>query len=222
MKKIKNAKMFITGLVVGLLLAGTTVLAANAIASATFNDTRVIFNGEMLELPLPLISVITEANPYAISNYMPVRAVLEAMGYVVDWDGENNAILVSTPQAITPQAGYISLDEVMETPIPFIPQGFIPYNDIIQSLVAQGIYWAMAGNDRTITFSSNLGPGMPDLTLYFGETRVWDITNTIDNPLLITPREHPSISITFISIDGITYVNEAELTYALRTVGLIP
>ena len=32
------------------------------------------------------------------------------MGYVVYWDGENNAILVSTPQAITPQADDISLD----------------------------------------------------------------------------------------------------------------
>jgi len=101
MRKLKNVKMLLAGLVIGILLAGTTVFAAGAIGSATFNNTSVVFNGQQLDLAMPLISVVLEGETNA-SNYMPVRAVLEAMGYDVDWDGANNAVLVTMPdQAAT-------------------------------------------------------------------------------------------------------------------------
>ncbi|MCL2397972.1 MAG: copper amine oxidase N-terminal domain-containing protein [Defluviitaleaceae bacterium] len=101
MRKLKNVKIFVMGLVAGMLLVGTTVFAAGAIASAAFNANRVIFDGDELDLDMPLVSIVTEANPDFFSNYMPVRAVLEAMGYEVDWDGANNAVLVTT-RAIAP------------------------------------------------------------------------------------------------------------------------
>ena len=100
LKKLKNTRLFIAGLLVGVLLAaGTTVIANTVISSATFNANRVIFDGQVLELNMPLISVVLEGQTDII-NYMPVRAVLEAMGYEVDWDGPNNAVLVTTvPEA---------------------------------------------------------------------------------------------------------------------------
>jgi len=98
MKKIRSVKMLVIGLIVGILLSSATAFAATAISTATFNSTKVVFNGNDLDLAMPLISVITADNPEFASNYMPVRTVLEAMGYVVDWDGANNAVLVSSPE----------------------------------------------------------------------------------------------------------------------------
>lgn len=96
MKKTRNARMFVMGLLAGLLiLAGSAVFAANIISSAEFNETRVIFDDEILELPMPMVSVILEGGGN-ISNFMPVRGVLEAMGYTVGWDGEANAVIVSS------------------------------------------------------------------------------------------------------------------------------
>lgn len=102
MKRLKSAKMFVVGFLACLLLVGTTVIAANAITSATFNANRVIFNGQELNLDMPLVSIVTADNPGFFSNYMPVRAVLEAMGYAVDWDSINNAVIV-TNQQVPPQ-----------------------------------------------------------------------------------------------------------------------
>ncbi|MCL2396568.1 MAG: copper amine oxidase N-terminal domain-containing protein [Defluviitaleaceae bacterium] len=104
MEKLRNVKGFVVGLIVGVLLVGTTVLASGAIASATFNTNRVIFDGVELDLDMPLVSIVTEENPGFFSNYMPVRAVLEAMGYSVDWDGANNAVLVSSEATEQPPA----------------------------------------------------------------------------------------------------------------------
>jgi len=95
MTKIKSIKMFALGFVTCLLLTGVIAVAATGvIRSAQFNDVSVVFNGEELELNMPLVSIILEGQDNII-NYMPVRAVLEGMGYVVDWDGVNGRVLVS-------------------------------------------------------------------------------------------------------------------------------
>ncbi|MDR2167124.1 MAG: copper amine oxidase N-terminal domain-containing protein [Clostridiales bacterium] len=188
MKKIKNVQMFVMGLVVGLLLVGTTVFAATAIASATFNDTRVIFNGEVLDLPQPLISVILEGQTNVI-NYMPVRAVLEAMGYVVDWDGENNAILVSTPQI--EQLEQVTLD------------GFVPLLDFAMS--------------HDIDVDSRVGFRRGDIELVLPVN--WVAAGGAF--YVATAEGRPDISVTVIVHEYRTMINEAEITQALRAVGLM-
>jgi len=73
-----------------------------AIQSAQYNQNKVIFNGQTLDLSgQPMISV-QEEGVSGIYNYMPVRAVLEQMGYAVAWDGVNYAVLVTTPVAAAP------------------------------------------------------------------------------------------------------------------------
>ena len=120
MKKIKGVKMLVFGLVIGLFMTSTAVFAVSSIRSATFNDVGIIFNGEQMELPMPLISVITEENPDAFSNYMPVRAVLEAMGYVVGWDGSN--VLVTSPAADEPTEEQRSTDVAQEEEVEYVPR----------------------------------------------------------------------------------------------------
>lgn len=82
-----------TGAVIGVV-GLTTVFAAGNIKSATFNDNQVIYNGQTLSLSQPMVSVVKEGEKNA-SNYMPVRAVLEAMGYTVDWDSSKNAVVIN-------------------------------------------------------------------------------------------------------------------------------
>ena len=96
MRNRNNLKALLLGVVIGMsLTVGTTVLATSIISSATFNDTRVIFNGQELALDQPLISVVLEGETN-MRNYMPVRAVLEAMGYTVEWDGANNTAVITS------------------------------------------------------------------------------------------------------------------------------
>lgn len=89
----QHLKSFVAGIVVGAI-GLTTVFAAGSIKSATFNENQVIYNGQALSLSQPMVSVVKEGEKNA-SNYMPVRAVLEAMGYIVDWDGSRNAVVIN-------------------------------------------------------------------------------------------------------------------------------
>lgn len=93
------SKLGIKGFIAGFLAATvgmTTLFAAGGIKSATFNSNKVIFDGRELNLGgQPLISVVKDGEVNA-SNYMPVRGVLEAMGYNVNWDGERKAVIVSS------------------------------------------------------------------------------------------------------------------------------
>ena len=96
---LKRYGLLITGVIIGALLTtAATALAAN-ILSADYNANKVIFDGQELELDRPLISVVDDEMDGAFANYMPIRAVLEAMGYTVVWDGANSAVLVTTPSA---------------------------------------------------------------------------------------------------------------------------
>lgn len=89
----QHLKWFIAGVMVGAI-GLTTAFAAGNIKSATFNDNQVIYNGQTLSLSQPMVSVVKEGEKNA-SNYMPVRAVLEAMGYTVDWDSSRNAVVIN-------------------------------------------------------------------------------------------------------------------------------
>ena len=111
MKRLfKRYGSFVVGIVVGaMLFAGITALAVGEIIGANYaHESSVIFDGEVLELPVPLIAVVDSENPGFLVNYMPVRGVLEAMGYIVTWDPDNNDVLVDTP--IAPPTGAFSED----------------------------------------------------------------------------------------------------------------
>lgn len=87
-------KGFIIGLLMGTL-GMVTVFAASGIKSAEFNDNKVIYNGKALDLTnAQMISVIKDGEEN-ISNYMPVRAILEQMGYTISWDSTNNSVVIN-------------------------------------------------------------------------------------------------------------------------------
>ena len=88
MSKSKNVSLLVMGVVIGIVMTMTfSAVAAGRILSAEYNEVTVSLGGEALNLQTPLISVIDEATPEYAANYMPLRAVLEALGYDIKWDG---------------------------------------------------------------------------------------------------------------------------------------
>jgi hypothetical protein len=94
-------KKFICGLLVGIALTmGVTVSAVPEIKSAVFSpDIKLIVNGEAIDTPV--VSVVTVENPGYMTNYVPARALSEALGATVTWDGKARTISVSTDEPVT-------------------------------------------------------------------------------------------------------------------------
>lgn len=89
-------KKIISGFIAGVIVTtGVSVMANGLIERAEFNNVGVSFNGEKLELSQKLLSVQAHGSDN-VSNYMPVREVLEGMGYIVNWNGGNNMIEISS------------------------------------------------------------------------------------------------------------------------------
>lgn len=97
----KEIKGFIAGLLVSTV-GLTSVFASVGIKSAQFNSNKVIFNGKTLDLSSQqMISVIKDGEEN-MSNYMPVRAVLEQMGYNVDWNSDTQSVIINSHDYIPP------------------------------------------------------------------------------------------------------------------------
>lgn len=98
--KIKmQIKSILFGIIIGAI-GSTSVFAANQIKSAYFNTNKVIYNGKELKLSNnPMISIIKQ-NETAASNYMPVREVLEQMGYNVSWDPNQKSVIINSNENI--------------------------------------------------------------------------------------------------------------------------
>ena len=66
---------------------------------STWTIKFIFLNGERLDLgEQRMISIVKEGEVNA-RNYVPVRGVLEAMGYSVEWDGERNAVIASSKES---------------------------------------------------------------------------------------------------------------------------
>ena len=101
MKKLfRRYGLFVAGVIIGSVLAATiTAIAVGEIISAQYNhELKVIYNGNELDLDVPMIAVVDSDDPRSAVNYMPIRAVLEAMGYDVDYDPVNRAALINTQE----------------------------------------------------------------------------------------------------------------------------
>lgn len=97
----KQWKGFISGVMVTLLIAGLVGTAAATIGQKTvsldYNNIKVTLDGN----PVSLVDVNgSTVEPFAINGttYLPVRAVADALGLAVDWDGNTNTVVLSDGQ----------------------------------------------------------------------------------------------------------------------------
>ena len=92
---LKQTKGFIAGFLVAILLFGGTAFAATRQEDITvhFRDIRLYVNNTRF-IPRDANNNVLEPFIYDGSTYLPVRAVGEALGRVVSWDGATNSIYI--------------------------------------------------------------------------------------------------------------------------------
>ncbi len=93
--KFSNIKSFISGLVVGAV-GITSVFASGVIQSATYNNYNITLNGNTLNITNPLVSIVKQGETTA-QTYMPVREILQILGYSVQWYENSKTIDIITP-----------------------------------------------------------------------------------------------------------------------------
>ena len=110
-------KKFVCGLLVGIILTmGVTVSAVPEIKSAVFSpDIKLVVNGKTLDTQI--VSVV-KSGEVKMTNYVPARALSEALGATVTWDGANRTINVDTEAAIqsAPATQSTPITEAVPTP----------------------------------------------------------------------------------------------------------
>ena len=73
-----------------MLTMGVTVSAVPEIKSAVFSpDIKLVVNGKTLDTQIVSVVKTGEVN---MTNYVPARALSEALGATVTWDGANRTI----------------------------------------------------------------------------------------------------------------------------------
>ncbi|MBQ8250023.1 MAG: NPCBM/NEW2 domain-containing protein [Clostridia bacterium] len=84
----KRTKSIIAGLVVGATLAGTSLIAANTITlyNVVANGVKIVIDGQKIT-PTDANGNAVEPIIYNGTTYLPVRAVANAFGKAVYWDG---------------------------------------------------------------------------------------------------------------------------------------
>jgi hypothetical protein len=92
-----NAKSLICGLLIGTIgtIGITNVFASGEIKSAKYEEIRVSLNDSIIPLKNSLVSVVKIGENDA-KMYMPVREILEYLGYNVEWNGSECSINIST------------------------------------------------------------------------------------------------------------------------------
>lgn len=150
----KSLRALIALLCLGGLLV-TVVLAAGTYTktlTAYYQDIKLTINGQTVE-PKDVNGNVVD--PYIVdgTTYLPVRAVSEALGKQVDWDGDTNTVLISDPALTgTWNAVKVSL-RGDDTPLDSFAGGSFT---VRLEDSGKGV-WVIGGEDFDITWSEENG-----------------------------------------------------------------
>ena len=93
----KNIKSFVLGIIVGVIVAGTIGVTFAApvekAITALYNDIKIYIDGVKIE-PKDANGNMVEPFIYEGTTYLPVRAVGEAFGKQVRWDGNTQSVYI--------------------------------------------------------------------------------------------------------------------------------
>lgn len=103
---MKNHKSFLAGMLTMLLI---TCLFGSASATRgvvqkeiEYQDIKISLDGVVLDLRDAQGNVV-EPFKFGGTNYVPARALAEALGLTVAWDGANSTVVLAHPQPVTTQ-----------------------------------------------------------------------------------------------------------------------
>ena len=93
----KQTKGFMTGIIIGVLLATSLSVAFAApieqTITAFYNDIKIYIDGVLI-MPKDVNGNKVEPFIYNGTTYLPVRSVGEAFGKSVSWDGNTNSVYI--------------------------------------------------------------------------------------------------------------------------------
>lgn len=97
---MKRLQGFVAGALVGVILAGSLVIAKQAVESADllYRDIQIQLDGNLIT-PKDASGKVVE--PFIIegTTYLPVRAVGEALDLEVEWSDETNTVVLKSAAA---------------------------------------------------------------------------------------------------------------------------
>lgn len=105
-KMKEKIKGLLIGIISGVLIV-TTVFAASGVIQKNleYNNIKITLNGQEIQ---PKDANGNYVEPFTIdgTTYLPVRAISNALGLNVDWDGNTNTVLLSTTGSNSGQVVY--------------------------------------------------------------------------------------------------------------------
>lgn len=116
---MKKHKSFLAGMLTMLLI---TCLIGSASATRgvvqkeiEYQDIKISLNGVVLDLRDAQGNVV-EPFKFGGTNYVPARALAEALGLTVAWDGTTSTVVLAHPQLFVPQPEAVPDPIPVETP----------------------------------------------------------------------------------------------------------
>ena len=198
MKNSKSLKTLVAGIVIGVtLVVPLTSFATGTILKAEYNSIKVNYAGYDLELSAPLITIIDAENPANAVNYMPVRTILEEMGYEVHWNEAEKSIDMPVEEILN------KVDEIKEP---------VAFRVMLDSLSQYGI-----------THEETEVPGGMDVLLTADKLKAsffmpYNIPGAISTTIKC---ENKEAKFDLVLKEGRSFINEDEFIQALKDIGLI-
>ena len=103
----KRLQGLISGVLIGTMLTGGTVFAKQIgkTAELFYNNIKITLNGQTIQ---PKDANGNDVEPFIIdgTTYLPVRAVANALGINVNWDGNTNTVILSNQKTENDATGF--------------------------------------------------------------------------------------------------------------------
>jgi hypothetical protein len=105
MKKTKTAVSFAAGIIIGALVfggAGALASSGSRTLTAVYGDIQIYIDKERIT-PKDVTGKTVE--PFAVdgTTYLPIRAISEALGKEVSWDGNTNSVYIGEQPEAPPE-----------------------------------------------------------------------------------------------------------------------
>ena len=121
-----NFKSLIVGLVIGVIVAGSSVFALTGTVQKIleYNDIKITLNGQLL---MPTDANGEYVEPFTIdgTTYLPVRAIANALNLNVDWDDNTKTVILGKDNSDSQASGKVVYDK---NGIKISYDGYLDYN----------------------------------------------------------------------------------------------
>ena len=99
MKKSIGKKIIAFAIIVPIFVTMAYAAVGKKQLEASYNNIKLVIDGTVI---MPKDAAGTVVEPFIVSGttYLPVRAVAEALGKDVSWNGDTQTVTISTPKII--------------------------------------------------------------------------------------------------------------------------